>query len=90
MTKSDIAPHVATRAASSNDAAKKSLNGIFSPIRETLAREETVTIAGFRTLSAKRRAAHQGRNPRTRESIIIAASIVPFLNAGKILRDAVN
>ena len=46
-------------------------------------------IAGFGTFSVKDRPARQGRNPRTGESIAIAASTVPSFKAGKALRDAV-
>ncbi|NIW23368.1 MAG: DNA-binding protein HU, partial [Gammaproteobacteria bacterium] len=45
---------------------------------------------GFGTFSVKHRAARSGRNPRTGETIQIAASNVPGFKAGKGLKDAVN
>ena len=65
-------------------------NAVFSAITGALAREETVTIAGFGTFATKRRPARQGHNPRTGESIAIAASKAPSFKAGKSLRDAVR
>ena len=90
MKKSDISSHVATQAFLSKADADSAVNAMFAAISDALAREEAVTIAGFGTFSTKRRPARQGRNPRTGESITIAASKVPSFKAGKTLRDAVN
>ena len=90
MKKSDLSSHVATQASLSKAAADNAVTVVFSAISDALAREEAVTIAGFGTFSTKRRSARQGRNPRTGESIVIAASRVPSFKAGKTLRDAVN
>ena len=90
MKKSDISSHVASQASVSKAAADTAVNAVFSAITDALAREESVTIAGFGTFSTKRRPAREGRNPRTGESITIAASVAPSFKAGKTLRDAVN
>ena len=90
MKKSDISSHVAGQASLSKAAADTAVNAVFSAITDALAREESVTIAGFGTFSTKRRPARQGRNPRTGERITIAASTAPSFKAGKSLRDAVN
>ena len=90
MKKSDISSHVASQASLSKADADTAVNAVFSAITDALAREEPVTIAGFGTFSTKRRPARQGRNPRTGESITIAASVAPSFKAGKTLRDAVN
>jgi DNA-binding protein HU-beta len=47
-------------------------------------------LLGFGTFVVKARAARSGRNPRTGETIEIAASKVPGFKAGKGLKDAVN
>ena len=90
MKKSDISSHVASQASLSKTSADAAVNAVFGAISDALSREEAVTIAGFGTFSTKRRPARQGRNPRTGESITIAASVVPSFKAGKSLRDAVN
>lgn len=90
MKKSDLAAHVATQASLSKAVADGVVNAVFTAISDALAQEEAVTIAGFGTFSTKRRPARQGRNPRTGESITIAASKIPSFKAGKTLRDAVN
>ena len=65
-------------------------DAVFSAIANALVRDESVVIPGFGTFSTKSREARQGRNPRTGESITIAASKSPSFKAGKTLRDAVR
>ena len=75
MTKSDLVDCLATKAGVSKAGAADYLDAMLSTISEALARGESVRIAGFGTFSVKDRAARQGRNPRTGESIAIAARV---------------
>ena len=90
MRKSDIAAHVADRASLSKDQAEDAVNALIEAIRGALASGERVSLPGFGTFSARSRPARMGRNPRTGESITIAASKTPSFKAGKALRDAVR
>ena len=90
MNKSDIAGRVAGRANVGRSAAVDAVDAVFEAIGEALARGEDVRIAGFGTFGTRSRPARTGRNPRTRESLNIAASTAPTFKAGKPLRDAVN
>ena len=49
-----------------------------------------VQLIGFGNFEVRERAARQGRNPQTGETISIAASKVPAFKAGKALKDAVK
>ena len=66
------------------------LNGVIDVISEALAKGEKVQLIGFGTFEAKNRPARVARNPRTGESVKIAASKAPVFKAGKALKDAVN
>ena len=90
MNKSDIAGRVAGRAGVGRSAAGEAVDAVFEAIGEALARGEDVRIAGFGTFGTRSRPARTGRNPRTGESLNIAASPAPTFKAGKPLRDAVN
>ena len=90
MNKSELASSVATRTSVTRATADSVAAAVFATIAETLARGEPVSIAGFGTFATRSRAARQGRNPATGESIAIAASTAPSFKAGKALRDAVN
>lgn len=90
MTKSELSTQVAAQASLTRASADAAVNAVFSAITDALANGETVTLTGFGTFTVRSREARQGRNPRTGESITIAASRVPAFKAGKALRDAVN
>ena len=90
MKKSDIAAHVAEQDSLSKAEAERAVDALLEAIRGALASGEKVTLPGFGTFSTRSRAARQGRNPATGESIDIAASKTPSFKAGKALRDAVR
>ena len=90
VNKSELCTRVADRAVVSREPASSVVTVLLSVIGEALARKETVAIAGFRTSSTRDRPARRGRNPRTGESIAIAATRAPAFKAGKTLRDQVN
>ena len=90
MKKSDLSSRVASEASLSKANADRVVKVMFSAIEDALANGETVRIAGFGRFSTRVRAARQGRNPRTGESIAIPASKTTSFKAGKLLRDAVN
>ena len=90
MNKSDLVRHVAEEAGTTGSAAEAAVNAMLSGIAASLARREAVSLLGFGTFGTRNRPARTGRNPRTGESLEIAASTVATFKAGKPLRDAVN
>ena len=70
--------------------AEAAVNSMLSGIAASLARGEAVSLSGFGTFGTRSRPARTWRNPRTGESLKIAASTTPTFKAGKPLRDAVN
>lgn len=58
-------------------------------IADELKKEEKIQIVGFGSFEVKHRAERMGRNPRTKEEVLIPASKTPVFKAGKALRDAV-
>ena len=90
MNKSEIAGRVADRTRVGRPATGGAVDAEFEAIAEALARGEDVRVVGFGTFGTRSRPAHTGRNPRTGESLNIAASTTPTFKAGRPLRDAVN
>ena len=90
MNKSQFASHVARRTSLTRAGAEAAVNAVLTTITDTLAKGDTVTIAGFGTFSTRTRPARRGRNPRTGERIAIRASTAPSFKAGKTLRDALG
>lgn len=59
-------------------------------IQDAIIAGEKVQLVGFGTFETVERAERQGRNPKTGESMTIAASKAPKFKAGKAFKDAVN
>ena len=90
MNKTELADAVAEAANLSKADGSRAVEAVIDSITNTLRRGDTVSLVGFGTFQVKQRNARQGRNPRTGETIQIAASKVPSFKAGKGLKDAVN
>jgi DNA-binding protein HU-beta len=81
---------VSTKTGLSRSDATKAVDGVFDAITGSLKKGDEVRLVGFGTFIVARRAASEGRNPRTGEKIKIPASKQPKFRAGKGLKDAIN
>jgi len=90
VNKNDLVAAVAGGTGLSKADAGKAVDGVFEAISDALKKGEEVRLVGFGTFSVVKRAASEGRNPRTGEKIKIPASNQPKFKAGKGLKDAVN
>lgn len=90
MNKAELIEAVASAANLSKADAGRAVDAVIETITDELRKGGQVSVVGFGTFSVKHRAARQGRNPATGDTIEIAASNVPGFKAGKALRDAVN
>ncbi len=90
MNKQDVVAAVARSSGISKASADDAVGAVFAAITDTLRKGEDFRLVGFGTFSTRRRAAHQGRNPRTGEAIQIPASTLPKFKPGRPLKDAVN
>lgn len=70
--------------------AEQVVDTVFDSIVGSLKKGDEVSIAGLGIFSVKARAARQARNPRTGETIQVAAMKVPKFRAAKALKDAVR
>lgn len=59
-------------------------------ITDTLKANDKITLAGFGTFEIRRRAAREGRNPHTGETINIAAKRVPAFKASGKLKESIQ
>ena len=90
MNKSELIDAIARHADISKAAAGRALDATVNAIKASLKKGEMVTLVGFGSFHVGRRAARQGRNPRTGVAIRIGAVRVPKFRAGKGLKDALN
>jgi len=90
VNKSELVDIVAAKADISKSAAGDALDAVLGGITDALKAGDSVTFVGFGTFSVSARAARDGRNPRTGETIKIKASKLAKFKAGKALKDALN
>jgi DNA-binding protein HU-beta len=90
MNKAELIDAVTGQTGLQKADATRAVDAVFDSITSALKSGDAVALLGFGTFAVKARAARAGRNPRTGETIEIAASKVPGFKAGKALRDAVN
>lgn len=90
VTKKELIELVAKKANLTNKAAKEAIKVFLNGIRDSLKREEKVVITGFGTFSLRSRKTRKGRNPKTGETITIAARKAPGFTPGKSLKKSVR
>jgi DNA-binding protein HU-beta len=88
MNKSDFVAAVADATELTKADAGRAVDAFIDTVTKALKKGDTVTLVGFGTFSVRKRAARQGRNPQTGETIKIKASKTPAFKAGKGLKDA--
>ncbi|MBQ3048244.1 MAG: HU family DNA-binding protein [Clostridia bacterium] len=89
MNKTDRVNAVAVAGFTKKDA-DKAVAAVFGAIEDALVKGDKVQLIGFGTFEVRERAAKEGRNPRTGETLKIAASKVPAFKAGAALKNAVK
>ncbi len=90
MNRTELAGKVADATGLSKAQADSAVSAALDAIKSSLSDGDSVTLIGFGTFSVSNRAARQGRNPGTGESISIAARNVAKFTAGKALKDAIG
>ena len=90
MNKTEFIAAVAEKAEISKKDSEKALKAFVDVVTEQLKAGDKVQLVGFGTFEVSERAAREGRNPQTGETMTIAASKAPKFKAGKALKDMVN
>jgi DNA-binding protein HU-beta len=90
MTKNDLADKVAERTGLAAGQARQAVEAAIEAVSDELAAGGEVALAGFGKFSVGHRAARQGRNPATGETINIAASKAAKFSAASALKSRLN
>ena len=90
MNKTEFIAAVAEKAEISKKDSEKALKAFVDVVAEQLKAGDKVQLVGFGTFEVSERAAREGRNPQTGETMTIAACKAPKFRAGKALKDAIN
>ena len=90
MNKTELVAAMADQAGLSKKDAEAALKAFIDVVSEELKKGEKVQLVGFGTFEVSERAAREGRNPQTGETMEIKASKTPKFKAGKALKDMMN
>lgn len=90
MTKKELVSAMAEKTEQTKVKTAEMLDALIEVVSETLSNGEEVAIAGLGKFEVRERAAREGRNPQTGETITIAASKVPVFKASKTLKNTVK
>ena len=90
MNKTELIAAVAEKAELSKKDAEKAIKAFTDTVSEELVKGGKIQLVGFGTFEVSERAAREGRNPQTGETMKIEASKAPKFKAGKALKDMVN
>ena len=90
MNKTELIAAVAAQAEISKKDAEKAVKAFTDAVAEELAKGGKVQLVGFGNFEVSERPAREGRNPRTGETMTIAASKTPKFKPGKALKDEIN
>ena len=90
MNKTELIAAVAEEAEISKKDAEKAVKAFTDAVAEELAKGGKVQLVGFGNFEVSERPAREGRNPRTGETMTIAASKTPKFKPGKALKDEIN
>ncbi len=90
MNKEELVQEVAKKAKVTQKEAAEIINAFMDTVQKTVAKNKKVTLVGFGTFEARKRAARTGRNPQTGKTINIPAKTAPVFSAGKKFKDVVN
>ena len=90
MNKTELVAAMAEQTNLSKKDAEAALKAFIDVVSEELKKGEKVQLVGFGTFEVSERAAREGRNPQTGETMEIKASKTPKFKAGKALKDNMN
>ena len=90
MNKTELVAAVAEQAGLSKKDAEAAVKAFTDGVSDALKKGDKIQLVGFGTFEVSERAAREGRNPKTGESMKIEACKTPKFKAGKALKDLVN
>ena len=90
MTKNELVSFIAEETGLTKADATRALDAMMKGVTKGLKKDGKVTLTGFATFTAKKKAAKTGRNPKTGEPVKIPARVAATIKAGSKLKEALN
>lgn len=90
LTKEKMINRLQTQAGLSKQESRAAVEKVLDIMKDTLARGEDLLISGFGKFSVKQKNARRGRNPQTKENLILRARKVVVFKTSGVLRNLIN
>ena len=90
MNKPELVNAIASKSGLSKKDCETVLDAFVASVEDALKAGDKVSLVGFGAFEVRKRPARKGRNPKTNEEIMIAASNAPVFKAGRGLKEVVN
>ena len=90
MNKEELVKEISKKTRMPQKQVAEILSLTIETIEKTVSKGKRVTLVGFGTFEARKRAARTGRNPQTGQEIKIPAKTVPAFSAGKKFKEIVS
>ncbi|HRN85781.1 MAG TPA: HU family DNA-binding protein [Candidatus Dojkabacteria bacterium] len=90
MNKADLVAKVASKTGLTKKAAQDAMEALMEAVMVAVSKGDSVTLTGFGTYKASKRAARNGRNPQSGQVIKIPARTVPVFRPGKEFKEMVK
>ncbi len=90
MNKTELVAAISKETKLTKKDTEAAVNAFVDVVSKELKNGGKIQLVGFGTFEVSKRAAREGRNPQTGETMKIKASKAPKFKAGKALKDIVN
>ena len=90
MTKSELVEAIAAETKMTQNSAEAVANCIFESMTDAIVRGEGIEVRGFGSFAVRDYKPYSGRNPKTGETVHVAAKRLPFFKVGKELKELIN
>jgi len=90
MNKEELVKEISKKSKVSQKLVADVLAALLETVEKSVAKGKKITLVGFGSFEARKRAARTGRNPQTGATIKIAAKTVPAFTAGKKFKELVK
>jgi integration host factor subunit alpha len=90
LTKDKLITHLQTQMGISRQESRQTMDRLLEIMKDTLARDEELLVSGFGKFSVRQKRERRGRNPQTKESLVLAARKILVFKESGVLRARIN
>jgi integration host factor subunit alpha len=90
LTKDKLITRLQTQVALNKQESRQIVERLLGIMKDTLTQGEELLISGFGKFSVRQKNARGGRNPQTKESLVLAARKVLVFKVSGVLRERIN